>query len=587
MLKSAIMAFNGITIHALTHELHTALSGGRISKIVQPEKEELLLTIKTADGNLRLLASANASLPLLYLTSENKNAPLTAPNFCMLLRKHIGNGRISSVTQEGLERVVRITIEHLDDLGDPAKKYLFIELMGKHSNIIFCDDKMMILDAIKHVGANVSSVREVLPGRKYFVPTQEEKRDALSISRDEFFALLQKAMPLSKWFPAQFVGFSAVTANELCYLAGVDSDASTASLIAADALYDAFSNLITHLKENTYAPCLVLDKDTEKPLEFSALPLSHYADERVVPYTSVSKLLEDFYATKNKFTNMQSRSADLRKLVRTFLDRNIKKLALQEKQLKDTEKMETYRLRGELLQAYAHEIEDGAKSAEVLNYYTNEPVTIPLDETKTAMENANAAFEKYAKLKRTKENLTELVEETRATIAHLSSIEESINFSESEADLRQIRTELVDAGFLRYRAHKGPKAQEKSKPLHFQHEDGFDIYVGKNNTQNDELTFKFATGNDWWFHSKVITGSHVILKCGGKSEDEIPDRVFEDAASLAGYFSSARESDKVEIDYVQKKEVKKPNGAAPGYVIYYTNYSMTVKPEIRNMSPVI
>ncbi len=580
------MAFNGIVMRGLLSELRRELLNGRIAKIAQPEKEELLLTVKGEHGQKRLLISANASLPLLYLTDENKTAPLTAPNFCMLLRKHIGSGRITDISQPGLERVLTFTVEHLNELGDPAKKYLHVEIMGKHSNIIFCDENNMILDAIKHIGANVSSVREVLPGRTYFIPAQEGKSDALSVSREEFMELFQKSMPLSRFFPAHFTGFSSVTTNELCYLSGqIDSDDSTASLSdsAKDRLFAAFTGLRDRLLREDFSPVMIVEKSNGKPLEFSCLPLSHYSDQQSVPYEDLSTLLRDYYAEKNKYTNMHQRSTDLRKNVQTILERNVKKLSIQEKQLKDTRKMDDLKLRGELLQAYAHSLPSGEKSATVLNYYTNEEITIPMDPQLSPMENANKNFEKYGKLKRTRENVTVQIEETKAVISHLQSIETAIGFAENEADLAMLRKEMTEAGFLRAHGGKKQKLQQKSKPLHFITEEGFHIYVGKNNFQNDELTFKVATGNDWWFHVKTMTGSHVIVKTEGK---ELPDHVFEDAAALAGYYSSGRDSDKVEIDYIQKKEVKKPNGANPGYVIYYTNYSMTVKPGIFRMKEI-
>ena len=586
------MALNGITLHALCFELNKYFLNGRIQKIAQPEKEELLITVKGDEGTRMLFLSANASLPLIYMTQEKKNSPMTAPGFCMVLRKHIGSGRITAIEQlsedmnPGLERVIRFTVEHLDEMGDPAKKYIYAEFMGKHSNIIFCNSDNKIIDAIKHVGANVSSVREVLPGRDYFIPSQDEKLDPFSVTEEEFRALLSKPVDVRRFFSGTFTGFSSVTANEISERCGIDSDVPLASLnpTERDKVTEEFFMLLKNLNDNKYSPCIIRSTDKNVPLEYSAFRLSCYRDGVIESFPLISDALFMFYGDRNKYTNMHQKSADIRKNVQNILERNVKKLDLQQRQLKDTEKMDKFKLRGELLTANAYGIEDGSDFATVLNYYTNEEVKIPLDKDLTVMENANRYYEKYNKLKRTKENLTGLIKETEDAVEQLKSILTAIEFAENEEDLSAIKKELQDSGFIRFKSQgKGKNRPEKSKPLHFITDEGFHIYVGKNNIQNDHLTFDVAEGNDWWFHVKTYTGSHVIVKTEGK---ELPDNVFENAASLAGYYSSGRDSDKVEIDYLQKKNVKKPNKRNAGFVIYYTNYSMTVKPGIFGMREV-
>jgi len=286
--------------------------------------------------------------------------------------------------------------------------------------------------------------------------------------------------------------------------------------------------------------------------------------------------LEQYYANKNQFTRIRQKSVDLRKIVSTALERNRKKYQLQEKQLKDTEKREKYKIYGELIHTYGYGLEVGAKKLEASNYYTNEMVTIPLDDQLSAMDNAKKYFEKYNKQKRTFEALTTLIEETKAEIAHLESISASMDIAQTEDDLVQIKEELIEFGYIK-RKKTDKKAKIKSKPFHYRSSDGYDIFVGKNNYQNDELTFKVATGNDWWFHAKGMPGSHVIVKA---NNEELPDRTFEEAGMLAAYYSNDRNAEKVEIDYLQKKNIKKPNGAAPGFVVYYTNYSLTIAPDI-------
>jgi predicted ribosome quality control (RQC) complex YloA/Tae2 family protein len=574
------MAFDGITISNVVYELKNKLTGGRLYKIAQPESDELLLTIKQPDGQYRLFISVEGSLPLIYLTDSNKPSPMTAPNFCMLLRKHLQNGRITEISQPGLERIIHIKIEHLDEMGDLRHKTLIIEIMGKHSNIIFCDDNNTIIDSIKRVSAAVSSVREVLPGKPYFVAHTQDKLDLLTVDYSDFkSAVSSKPQPLYKAFYGSFTGISPILSQELCYRAGLDGEQSTAAFDEADYtnLYKEAEALVLVVTEGNYSPCIAYTNGS--PSEYCAVELTMYKNgqDSLTQYDSMSALLEHFYAEKNALSRIRQKSSDLRRIVQTALERNVKKYDLQLKQMKDTEKRDTYRLYGELLNTYGYSSKPGDKSLTALNYYTNEEITIPLDSTLSATENAKKYFDKYGKLKRTYEALSELTEDVKKEIEHLESIQASLDIAMYEEDLVQIKEELTESGYIR-RKGGGKKVKITSKPFHYISSDGYHIYVGKNNYQNDELTFKFATGNDWWFHAKKMPGSHVIVKTDGTGK--MPDRTFEEAAKLAAYYSKGREQDKVEIDYVQKKQVKKPAGAKPGFVVYYTNYSMVIDSDI-------
>lgn len=503
---------------------------------------------------------------------------MTAPNFCMLLRKHIGNGKITRIWQPGLERIIHFEIEHYDEMGDLCRKQLIVELMGKHSNIIFCDEENRIIDSIKHISASTSSVREVLPGRTYFIPETQHKCNPLETDREEFLnQVFTKPMPLSKALYSTYTGLSPVIAEELCHRASLESSQSANSFpeLARLHLFTIFSHLMEDVKEGRYQPNIIYDGE-HTPVEFASLELSMYGDYETQNFDSISTVLRQYYAMKNTVTRIRQKSSDLRRIVGTALDRTRKKYDLQLRQLKDTEKREKYKVYGELLHTYGYSAEPGAKSMKALNYYTNEEITIPLDETMTAQENAKRYFDKYSKLKRTYEALTELTQETRADLDQLESIQTFLDLALSEEDLVQVKEELTDAGYIR-RKYTGKKVKITSRPFHYRSCDGYDIYVGKNNFQNDELTFKFASGNDWWFHAKGAPGSHVVVKTGG---EELPDSTFEDAARLAAYYSKNRDSAKVEIDYIEKKHVKKPNGAKPGFVVYYTNYSMSIEPDI-------
>ena len=590
------MAFDGITIANIVSELRQALSGGRIYKIAQPESDELLLTVKNNGSQYRLLLSADASLPLVYLTQANKPSPMTAPGFCMLLRKHLQNARIVDITQPGLERILHLELEHLNELGDLCRKKLIIEVMGKHSNIIFCDEKDMIIDSIKHISGMVSSVREVLPGRDYFIPQTQDKQNPLrfcpqsgeeapvSLTYENFCDHMQtKPIAVYKALYSSYTGISPIMAQEVCYRAGIDADlpANTLEETALHTLHDALTAMMGQIVTGSFAPAIVYDG--QEPIEFSSLPLTLYADKRTVSLSSISAVLEQYYAQRSMLTRIRQKSADLRRIVQTALERNVKKYDLQIKQMQDTEKKDKYKVYGELINTYGYNITPDSKSMEALNYYTNEMITIPLDPTLTPLENAQKYFEKYGKLKRTYEALSELTIQVKEEIEHLESILAALDIAMQEEDLVQIKEELIESGYIRRKG--GPKkARITSRPFHYISSDGFHMYVGKNNFQNDELTFKFATGNDWWFHAKKKAGSHVIVKTEGQ---ELPDRTFEEAARLAAYYSKGREQAKVEIDYIQKKHVKKPAGSKPGFVVYYTNFSMAIDSDISGIQQVM
>ena len=573
------MALDGITVASIVHELNNKILNCRISKVAQPEDNELLLTIKGSVGQKRLLMSADPSLPFAYLSDENKPSPLNAPSFCMALRKHIQNGKIVAITQPGLERIIELHTEQLNEMGDMTVKKLVIELMGKHSNIILCDEENIIIDSIKHIGPTVSSVRLVLPGRPYFIPNTTEKTDPLSETRDNFILTLNRQnMPVNKFIYSTYSGISPLMGNELAERSHIDGDMSTAALSGTqiEALYNSFSSLMDDIKNGVFSPCIYMKGD--EPTEFSAVDLSVYDNSySCVKYESVSETLSSYYREKEIYTRVRQKSADIRRIISNAVERDSKKRDIQAKQLKDTEKMDKYKVYGELIHTYGYSVKDGEKSFEADNYYTGEKITIPLDPEISVMDNAERYFNRYNKLKRTKEAVSEQLMQTEAELDYLATVTNSIDIAKTEADLNAIRDELAVYGLIKKKIDKKKTSAGKSKPMHFVTDDGFHIYVGKNNLQNDELTFKIAGNNDWWFHSKKMPGSHVIVKTEGK---ELPDRVFEQAAAIAAFYSTGQDAEKVEIDYVKKREVKKPAGAAPGFVVYYTNFSMMIKPEI-------
>lgn len=572
------MAFDGITTAALCDELNRKLSGGHIAKIIQPEPCEIILMIKNNAASWRVLLSADATLPLACLINDQRTAPMTAPNFCMLLRKHLAGGKLLDVTQPSLERILVFRIRHNDELGDSREWRLILELMGKHSNLILVDDRGIITDAIKKISFNISSVREVLPGREYFIPQTQNKADPLTTDESAFrSAVFSTGRPLYKALYESYTGLSPVAAEEICFRAGADPDSDTAGAgePLKTHLYHVFSLVMDDVRNRRFQPVLYT-RDNE-PVEFSCLELTQFHDLQTRPYDSVSSLLTDYYAEKELRTRIRQRSADLRRIVNTALERNGRTLTLQEKQMHDTEKKEKYRIYGELLNTYGYSLEPGSKEMTAVNYYTNENVTVPLDPQLTPQENAKKYFDRYTRLKRTAEALKDRIRNTEDDVRHLESIAESLDTARDEADLDEIRAELVEYGFIKKNGAGGKKKSKKARPLHFISSDGYDIYVGKNNYQNEEVTFHIAHADDWWFHANDIPGSHVIVRGDG---NELPDRTFEEAGSLAAHFSRAHSAPKVEIDYTLRKNLRKPTGGRPGFVVYHTNYSMMASTDI-------
>ena len=592
------MAYDGFTVAATVHELTEELLGGSISKIAQPEKDELLLSIKCSRKMKRLSLSASASMPLVCLKDENALSPVTAPNFCMTLRKQIGGGRIRRVFQpgrtlqeEGLERIIAFEIEHLDEMGDMGQRILVCELMGKFSNLILLKEDGTILDSIKRIPPSVSSVREVLPGRTYFIPDNQGKHNPLDLfaaGEAAFFAAVsEQQLALGKAIYSRITGFSPVMAEEVCFRAGVSPETTAALLSEPErhALYTAFCAPVQAARDGAFEPNIVYEGD--KAVECAALPLTclNGPGYTAKKYASMSAALLAFYDARSKQNRIRAKSEDIRHILKVLTERASKKLELQEQQYKAADKKDKYRIYGELINSFGYGLKEGASELVCQNYYDNDKeIRVPLDKTLDARANSAHYFERYQKLKRTQEALSPQIEEGRRTLYHLDSLASALSIAQSEADLNQIRQEMREFGFLQKKTgeRKLRKEELHSEPMHFVSSDGIDLYVGRNNYQNEEITFKLADANDWWFHAKQVAGSHVIAKTGGR---ELPDRTCLEAAALAAYYSKACMDDgrnlkqKIEVDYVQRKELKRVPKAAPGYVIYHTNYSIMIEPK--------
>lgn len=590
------MAFDGLFLSALISEFREKIIGGKITKIIQSEKDELQITVKKEKQQFLLHLSANPSIPLVYLSHTGKTAPLSAPNFCMALRKHIGNGQIQNISQassvlgeEGLERVLLLHISHRDEMGDYGIKYLAVEIMGKYSNIILLKEDFTVLDAIKRISSAQSSLREVLPGRAYFIPDQFHKENILHFPMENLSSFLierkqgaEKPEAISDALFHSFSGLSPLSARELCEESFVSFDKDIELLTSSE--WENIATAIYALREKisseNFSPVILFEET--KAFDFSAFSTKQYLGNprfHEEAFSSPSALLEQYYGGKEKEDRVRQKSVDLKKQCTTLLERVGKKLSLQEKQLKDTEKKESFRIYGELLTTYGYSLQGGEKELLCENYYTGKEERIPLDPQLSPIENAKRYFDKYDKAKRTEKNLTEQLQESRRTLEHLQSILSSLLTAENAGDLEDIRREMGEYGYMKKVSAKkrASRKEDKSSPRIFRSSDGYLLYVGKNNFQNEEVSFQIADSKDFWFHVKAAAGSHVIAKTEGKSLEELPDRLFEEAAELAAYFSSERENAKVEVDYTERKNLKKVVGGAPGFVIYHQNYSIIVE----------
>ncbi len=579
------MAYDGIVISSVIDEIKTACLGGRVVKVQQPTPDTITLTVKGFKGQTKIYLSVNASLPIVYIAETLPQAPMQAPAFCMLLRKHISNGRLVAINQPGFDRIFDFVFEHMDEMGDISERHLIIEIMGRQSNIILTDEKLIILDCIRRVMPDLSdaiskdddsNVRILYPGKEYETPDSQGKINVMDgFDRYAFEKhIVSKNMPIPKAIFTSLSGFSKSTSEQIVARAGVDGRKSFEDITVEekDRLFDTLTAVVEDIKNGSFHPTLILDAEGI-PKDYIVVGDSE---------GSMSKLLIDFYSNKEKRINIRSKSSDMRKHLQTVIARTAKKYDLQREQLKSTEDRDKFRVYGELINTYGYELGADDTVLKCTNYYDNTEVEIPIDSTLTPQENAQKYFAKYNKKKRTYEALTDFLKQTKEELDYLMSAKHSLDMAETDGDIVQIRKELEAAEVLKKKGReKGARKEAAGKPLHFLSSAGYDIFVGKNNIQNDELTFGLAVGKDIWFHAKQMPGSHVIvkLKTDDKGFDDVPDSVFEEAASLAAFYSSGNDAPKVEIDYTERKNLKKPPQAKPGYVIYHTNYSMMAEPK--------
>lgn len=586
------MSLDGFSMHPLTRELDTALAGGRIDKITQPNKQSIILSVRQPGQNFLLHISINSQNPSAHLLEKNLENPPEPPVFCMVLRKQIETGRIAKVRQHGLDRLLLIDIDSLAAGGRIVTKTLVLELMGKYSNIILVQDGV-IIDALRKIGANSSRVRTVLPGQTYELPPGQEKKDLFTDAIADIMAIVKAdpSLRLDKALLAACMGFGPISAKEVCFSAGLAPSMRIEALDEAD--FAAVEAALQEIRESALhagdasAPedkaVLLLGKN-QKVLAMAAFPLHYLPEAAVLTFPTISAMLEKADSLLGSYVLPDKDR--FRKLVKNEKNRAENKLTKLDEEIAAAENAEEFKVRGDNLMTYQYQFKDREDaSVTVPNIYseTGETITIPLDQRLTLVENMQACYKKYDKLKRAQELLQVQRRECEANIAYLESIEASLLASSSLAEIAEIHNELIAAGYLREKPKK--KNNDKpARPFHFRAPDGTDILVGKNNYQNDKLTFKTARYNDTWFHTKDIPGSHVVLQNGGTEPSE-EDILL--AASLAAHFSKARGSSKIPVDYTEIRYVKKPSGSKPGFVIFTNQKTLYITPDEAKLAPIL
>ncbi len=568
------MPLDAICLQGVVGELAPQLTGSRIEKIQQPARDQIILLLR---GSRRLFLNAGANQPRIHLTEQLRDNPSQPPMFCMLLRKHLSGGIIESVRQEPLERVVTLTVLASDEMGERSRFTLVWEGMPRRANLILCDRDGRIIDCLRRVDLEAEQDRQVLPGLFYRLPTRQDKRSPLSVTEEEFAALLGRAAPdapLDGWLLDTFTAISPLVARELTVRACGSTDAPVSQ---GSALWDVFSRWQRDVNENTFTPTLI--KRNGSLADFTYGPVTQYgtyAETEI--YDSFSHLLDDFYEKREQAERVKQKGRDLLKTATTARDRVRRKLAAQEKELAACLDRDHLRICGELITANLYRMERGQSRLTAQNYYDENcaDMDIPLDVRLPPQENAARYFKQYAKAKTAEKYLTAQLQRGREELQYLESVLQELAQAESEQDFNDIRTELTDGGYLRGRGKKQPGFQRASKPREFRSSAGLRILVGRNNRQNDRLTTKDADKRDIWLHTQKIHGSHVILCTDGTEPDE---QSLMEAASLAAYFSQAQGSTKVPVDYTPVKFVKKPAGAKPGMVVYTTYQTMLADPD--------
>lgn len=574
------MPLDGITLSLLRRELSERIIGSRIEKIHQPSKDELVFHLRSREGAYRLLVSASANSPRLHLTSNAPENPSTPPMLCMLFRKHLTGAAITDIRQLGLDRVVFIDLAGTNEIGDSVKFTLCVEIMAKHSNIILVGEDGIIIDAVKRIDFTQSSVRQVLPGFRYELPPRQGK---LEITETEPKIIVETVKSkTSKRLSAAILdtveGVSPLISREIASFAcGGDIAAAEMNPINEQRLTDKLSEIQKNVIGGKGIPTMLM-RDNVKPYDFTFMDITQYGfavTQR--SFDSFSELLDDFYYEKDRFERTRQRSLSLMKLLNNAAARAARKLQSRRAELEACADRDTLRINAELILANQYKLEKGSLFYDLENFYNNnEVVRIPADPALSPSANAQKYFKEYRKAKTAEQMLGDLIEQSEQELAYLESVIDSVNRADGYTELAEIRNELYEQGYLKRAKNDKSKKMKPMPPMEYVSDDGYTILVGRNNIQNDILTFKTAAKDDSWFHTQKIPGSHVVVVGNG---DIIPERTCRQAAVLAAYHSGARESSQVAVDYTEVRSLKKPSGAKPGKVIYHTYNTMWVTPD--------
>ena len=584
------MAFDAGMLACALHELREESLGARVEKVYQPERDEIVLQIRSKSGGRRILINAGANNPRIGFSREQKENPQNPPMLCMLLRKHLSGAKLCSVEQAGFERVAILGFETRDEMGYDCKKYLVAEVMGKYSNLMFTDENMKVLAVLKTVDFSTSSLRQVLPGMKYELPPPQDKENPMEATEESFRARLAEAPSergCDKFILGSYLGISAAVAREIAMRATGATDTAVGDC-PPDALWTAFSAVMDDIRENRYSPTLVLDGD--RPVEYAFCALTQYGAEFTHrQYDSAGELLDIFFGSRDREQRVKQRASDVQKLLQNAQTRLLRKIELQESELADCANGEQYKKEGDLITANLYLLKRGMKTATLVDYETMDEdgnfaqVEVTLDERLPPAANAQRLYKKYNKTKTAKIELTKQLALARDELTYINSVLDSLEHAESPTDLAEIRDELYRAGYAS--RMKGYTAHKQSAPTvaRFKTDGGYTVLCGKNNVQNEYITYKLAAKTDYWFHAKNVPGSHAVMVCHGEEPDA---RDFTQAAEIAAYYSKAYGGQNIAVDYTFAKNVKKPPASKPGFVIYHTNWTAYVTPdaeEIRRM----
>ncbi len=581
------MPFDGLVINAMTQELCEKIVNSRIDKIHQPEKDEILLKLRgTKNANTKLLLCVNNSHPYITLSDHKKENPLSPPMFCMLLRKHIGGGKIVDIKQLDFERIIIFSIESYDELGNLNIKKLIVEIMGKHSNIVLVDSNdNKIIDSIKRIPLGISRKRQLLPGLTYEYPPSQNKINVYDIGYTEFYNKMMENPKGTKVYKAvykSFQGISPIFSKNLCFINNIDIDTTISenneSLL--EKLWLSIQNYRDNIiKTNNYSPNIVIDGTDDSLVDFSSVNLDIYETPRFIKknFDSICETIKTYYLEKIKYERIKQKSSNLIKIINTRLDRLYLKIQKQSQELIDAKNADKYKLYGELILSNLHKISKGMSEVTVENYYEEglPSITIPLDIRLTGPENSQKYYKKYNKLKTAIEKISEQINETKNEVNYLENVLVSLKNTDDITNIDAIKEELIEQKIIKKRPVKKSNTKNNSRPNKYKSSDGFIIYAGKNNKQNDILTLKTASKNDIWLHTKDIPGSHVVINTDGK---EVPNDTLIEAAEIAAFNSKAKYSSNVPVDYTTIKNVSKPSGAKPGMVIYTNHKTIYVTP---------